>query len=164
MDSSKFMITEPEATGRESGALSMGERLNQLRNTSASKKNQGLDFVKERKNYQNEFTKYVPFVKSTFVHYCKNPEAQNDSDDEMGDTIVTMQLIEAPQSLTYKSLKDPKVVKIEDAKKKKEQAKYDKMLERKAKREEKAKLRKEMKEKAKEEERLARQRERGGKA
>ena len=65
----------------------------------------------------DDTTQKVKFVKPSFVHYCKNPYtyAQKFGGD---DTILTMELIKAPQGLNYKNLEDPKVVR--EAKKKKD--------------------------------------------
>ena len=76
-----------------------------------------LNFKQLRTKYMDDTTQKVKFVKPSFVHYCKNPYtyAQKFGGD---DTILTMELIKAPQGLNYKNLEDPKVVR--EAKKKKD--------------------------------------------
>lgn len=52
-------------------------------------------------------TKKISFSKPSFVHYCKNPYtyAPKYGGD---DTIITMELIKAPNGLNYKTL-EPKI-------------------------------------------------------
>ena len=53
----------------------------------------------------DDTTKKLSFSKPSFIHYCKNPYTYA---PEYGgdDTIITMELIKAPQSLVYKDLEN----------------------------------------------------------
>ena len=62
-----------------------------------------IDFKQLRTKYMDDKTKKISFSKPSFVHYCKNPHtyAPKYGGD---DTILTMELIKAPNGLNYKSL------------------------------------------------------------
>ena len=64
-----------------------------------------LDFSKLRKEYMEETSQKLKFSKPSFLHYCKNPYIY---DKKFGgdDTILTMELIQAPNGLKFKDLID----------------------------------------------------------
>jgi hypothetical protein len=81
-----------------------------------------LDFSKLRKEYMEETSQKLKFSKPSFLHYCKNPYIYHDLFGG-DDTILTMELMQAPTGLKFKDLKDPKEVeklakakKVQDAK------------------------------------------------
>jgi hypothetical protein len=65
-----------------------------------------IDFKTLRTKYMDDKTKKISFSKPSFIHYCKNPYtyAPKYGGD---DTILTMELIKAPNGLNYKSLVKP---------------------------------------------------------
>ena len=65
-----------------------------------------IDFKTLRTKYMEDKTKKISFSKPSFIHYCKNPYtyAPKYGGD---DTILTMELIKAPNGLNYKSLVKP---------------------------------------------------------
>lgn len=56
----------------------------------------------------------MPFVKSSFVHYAKSPTAFTYQDREYKNTMITMELVQAPLNMTYTALKDPKIAKQQE--------------------------------------------------
>ena len=73
---------------------------------SKNKKNDDpyfLDFTKLRKEYMEETSQKLKFSKPSFLHYCKNPYIY---DRLFGgdDTILTMELIQAPNGLKFKDI------------------------------------------------------------
>lgn len=64
----------------------------------------------------------LKFSKPSFLHYCKNPYIY---DDLFGgdDTILSMELMQAPTGLKFKNLKDPTEIDAEKKAKKLQDAK-----------------------------------------
>lgn len=62
-----------------------------------------LNFKELRENYMDSMSKKLKFWKSSFVHYCKNPYVYA---EEYGgsDTLLTMELCQAPDGLKYTNL------------------------------------------------------------
>lgn len=60
--------------------------------------------------YMKDTTTKLKFSKASFLHYCQNPYVY---EEQFGgsDTIVTMEIIQAPKGLQTKSLEDPQLVK-----------------------------------------------------
>jgi len=52
-----------------------------------------LDFTELRKEYVDQSSVKIPFVKSTFVHYSKCPRQMRINGKEYKDLIVTMEVI-----------------------------------------------------------------------
>lgn len=60
-----------------------------------------LNFTQLRKEYVDETTVKIPFVKSSFVHYSKCPRNMEINGKEYNDLVLTMELIQAPEHLKY---------------------------------------------------------------
>lgn len=123
-DASKSQIS---TTGRGSLSTSMmRSSFNKVKTDPYS-----LDFTKLRKDYVQETTVKIPFVKSSFIHYSKCPRKMVINNKEYTDLVLTMELIQAPQHLNYTQLEDPKTAmeqKKAELKLKKEQMIKDKIL------------------------------------
>lgn len=78
-----------------------------------------LDFTKLRKEYVDETTVQIPFVKSSFVHYSKCPRNMKINGKKYKDLILTMEVVQAPSHLDYHQLQDPKEARRLAAEKKK---------------------------------------------
>ena len=63
-----------------------------------------LNFEALRTKYTENTSKKLKFWRSSFIHYCKNPYNYA---KELGgdDTVITMELCEAPSGLNYKKMK-----------------------------------------------------------
>lgn len=73
-----------------------------------------LDFGQLRQNYVNDSSVKIPFVKSSFVHYSKCPRNMTINGKEYKDLVITMEVIQAPDHLTYTQLSDPKAVREQE--------------------------------------------------
>ena len=124
---------------RASGSEVQSTRLSGMMNSRGSfiQKQQkkadpyNLDFTELCKNYVDETTIKIPFVKSSFVHYSKCPRAMEINGKEYKDLVITMEVVQAPNNLNYTQLSDPKAVREQEIKAKKEAAireKKDKIL------------------------------------
>ena len=60
-----------------------------------------LDFTQLRKEYVDETTIQIPFVKSSFVHYSKCPRNMKINGRKYKDLVLTMEVVQAPTSLNY---------------------------------------------------------------
>jgi len=60
-----------------------------------------LDFTELRKEYVDSSSVKIPFVKSSFVHYSKCPRNMTINGKEYKDLVVTMEVIQAPETLKY---------------------------------------------------------------
>lgn len=80
-----------------------------------------LDFKQLRVKYMEDTTKKLKFSKASFLHYCQNPYVYA---EKYGgeDTIITMELVQAPRGIKYTRLDDPDSVKKEEAARRKEEA------------------------------------------
>jgi len=60
-----------------------------------------LDFTQLRKEYVDETTIQIPFVKSSFVHYSKCPRNMKINGKKYKDLVLTMEVVQAPTQLDY---------------------------------------------------------------
>ena len=73
-----------------------------------------------RKEYVDETTIQIPFVKSSFVHYSKCPRNMKINGRKYKDLVITMEVVQAPIKLDYHLLQDPKEARRKAAEKKKQ--------------------------------------------
>lgn len=109
-----------------------------------------LDFRRLRNKYMEDTTVKLKFSKASFVHYCKNPYPYDEAYGG-GDTIITMELVQAPKGLKYTRLEDPDHVKKQQKQMAKEQAKQELLAQKKAEKQSKNAAAREQKEREKEE-------------
>ena len=77
-----------------------------------------LDFTALRRDYVDETTIQIPFVKSSFVHYSKCPRNMKINGRKYKDLVLTMEIIQAPTQLEYHQLDDPQEARRKAAEKK----------------------------------------------
>ena len=122
-------IDAPPALKRESSTMSA------MRSSVIRKKADPyhLDFSEMRKDYEQKSSVKIPFVKSSFVHYSKCPRNMVINGKEYKDLVVTMELIQAPETLKYNQLTDPVAAKKLKKMQAKEEAREKRLAEQRAK-------------------------------
>ena len=98
--------------GGDSGLASMStmSRKSLMSRSNISKKKADpydLDFTQLHKDYVDSSSVKIPFVKSSFTHYSKCPRNMIINGKEYKDLIITMEVVQAPEALSYTQLEDP---------------------------------------------------------
>ena len=82
-----------------------------------------LDYADLRKQYVNDTTYKLPFVKSSFIHYTGCPRSLKiDGVEYKNELALTMELVQAPTQLTNMMLTDPKEAKKQEIARRKKEA------------------------------------------
>ena len=95
----------PSMSGSQPGRMSISGMHSSMNRSSfklqQKKDPYNLDFTQLRKDYVDETTIQIPFVKSSFVHYSKCPRNMKINGQKYKDLVLTMEVIQAPCNLEY---------------------------------------------------------------